>query len=145
MASGTADLQRDLGGAIMQSIFGALLTAGYAAAAGAAVAASGKNVDSNVEAELTKSFSSAADTAQRYPASVQDQIVAAAKTSFLKGDQWAYTAGIVAVLLGAALVYFMFPRFEDEKRLLASYEAEDAEQAAAEPELRTGKSLETTA
>jgi len=145
MASGTADLQRDLGGAIMQSIFGALLTAGYAAAAGAAVAASGKNVNSNVEAELTKSFSSAADTAQRYPASVQDQIVAAAKTSFLKGDQWAYTAGIVAVLLGAALVYFMFPRFEDEKRLLASYEAEDARQAAAEPELRTGKSLETAA
>ena len=34
MASGTADLQRDLGGAIMQSIFGALLTAGYATAAG---------------------------------------------------------------------------------------------------------------
>ncbi len=32
MASGTADLQRDLGGAIMQSIFGALLTAGYATA-----------------------------------------------------------------------------------------------------------------
>ena len=30
MASGTADLQRDLGGAVMQSIFGALLTAGYA-------------------------------------------------------------------------------------------------------------------
>ena len=30
MASGTADLQRDLGGAIMQSTFGALLTAGYA-------------------------------------------------------------------------------------------------------------------
>ena len=39
MASGTADLQRDLGGAIMQSIFGALLTAGYAAAAAAAIAA----------------------------------------------------------------------------------------------------------
>ena len=38
MASGTADLQRDLGGAIMQSIFGALLTAGYAAAASAAIA-----------------------------------------------------------------------------------------------------------
>src|SRR5689334_5651774 len=64
MASGTADLQRDLGGAIMQSIFGALLTAGYAAAAGAAVAASGKNVNNTVQTELTKSFSSAADTAQ---------------------------------------------------------------------------------
>ena len=38
MASGTADLQRDLGGAIMQSIFGALLTAGYAAAMSASIA-----------------------------------------------------------------------------------------------------------
>ena len=32
MASGTADLQRDFGGAIMTSIFGALLTAGYSKA-----------------------------------------------------------------------------------------------------------------
>ena len=40
MASGTADLQRDLGGAIMQSIFGALLTAGYAAAVATAIASS---------------------------------------------------------------------------------------------------------
>ena len=44
MASGTADLQRDLGGAIMQSIFGALLTAGYASAMSAAIAASGQDV-----------------------------------------------------------------------------------------------------
>ena len=36
---GTADLQRDLGGAIMQSILGALLTAGYASAVAAAIAA----------------------------------------------------------------------------------------------------------
>ena len=144
MASGTADLQRDLGGAIMQSIFGALLTAGYAAAAGAAVAASGKNVNNTVQTELTKSFSSAADTAQRYPASVQDQIVAAAKASFLKGDQWAYTAGIVAVLLGAVLVYFKFPRFADEQRLLASYATEDAGEAV-RPDARKAKSLETAA
>ena len=37
MASGTADLQRDLGGAIMQSVFGALLTAGYASAFASAI------------------------------------------------------------------------------------------------------------
>jgi EmrB/QacA subfamily drug resistance transporter len=133
MASGTADLQRDLGGAIMQSIFGALLTAGYAAAAGAAIAASGKNVNSSVQTELTKSFSSAADTAQRYPTSVQDQIIAAAKTSFLQGDQWAYTAGIVAVLLGGVLVYLKFPRADEEKQLLAEYHTEDAAQSPAVP------------
>jgi MFS family permease len=123
MASGTADLQRDLGGAIMQSIFGALLTAGYATAAGAAVAASGKNVSDNVQSELTKSFASAADTAKRYPPNVQDQIVAAAKASFLHGDQWAYLAGIIAVLLGGVLVWFMFPKREAEQQLLASYES----------------------
>ena len=111
----------------MQSIFGALLTAGYAAAAGAAVAASGKNFNSSVQAELTKSFSSAADTASRYPPSVQDQIVAAAKTSFLQGDQWAYLAGIVAVLLGAVLVFFFFPKRQEEEELLARYRVEDAE------------------
>src|SRR5439155_16015682 len=125
MASGTADLQRDLGGAIMQSIFGALLTAGYAAAAGAMISSSGKDITSSTQAELTKSFSSAADTAARYPTSVQDNIIAGAKTAFLQGDQWAYTAGIVAVLLGAALVFFMFPKRAEERRLLAQYEAED--------------------
>jgi DHA2 family multidrug resistance protein-like MFS transporter len=133
MASGTADLQRDLGGAIMQSIFGALLTAGYAAAAGAAVASSGKSINSQVEAELTKSFSSAADTAARYPTSVQDNIVAAAKTAFLQGDQWAYTAGIVAVLLGAALVFVFFPRAERERELLAGYGGDDSAAASEEP------------
>jgi MFS transporter, DHA2 family, multidrug resistance protein len=137
MASGTADLQRDLGGAIMQSIFGALLTAGYAAAAGAAVAASGKHVNDSVQTELTKSFSSAADTAQRYPAGVQDNIIAAAKTAFLQGDQWAYLAGIIAVLLGAALVFFKFPKRDDEKRLLAEYDREDSSPSGDATDLRS--------
>ncbi len=126
MASGTADLQRDLGGAIMQSIFGALLTAGYAAAAGATIAASGsKAITSSVESELTKSFVSAADTAKRYPASIQHDIIEAAKASFLKGDKWAYVAGIIAVALGAVIVFFRFPRATEEKRLLEQYHAED--------------------
>jgi MFS transporter, DHA2 family, multidrug resistance protein len=125
MASGTADLQRDLGGAIMQSVFGALLTAGYAGAASAAFAGSGADVSDQVKSELTKSFSSAADTAARYPRSTQDAIVAAAKTSFLDGDQWAYLAGIVAVLLGGVLVYFLFPKRDEERRLLAGYQAQD--------------------
>ena len=120
MASGTADLQRDLGGAIMQSILGALLTAGYAAAATAAITASPHQAEitNNVQGELTKSFSSAADTATQYPR-YTEQIVAAAKTSFLQGDQWAYTAGIVAIILGAALVFFCFPKHDEEQRLLA--------------------------
>jgi EmrB/QacA subfamily drug resistance transporter len=127
MASGTADLQRDLGGAIMQSILGALLTAGYAAAAGAAIASSKQadEVNDQVAAQLTKSFNGAVAVAERYPKH-GDQIIAAAKQSFLQGDRWAYTAGIVAVLVGAALVFFLFPKHDEERRLLASYAADDA-------------------
>jgi EmrB/QacA subfamily drug resistance transporter len=130
MASGTADLQRDLGGAIMQSIFGAVLTAGYASAAGALVTSSGTNVTDSTQAELTKSFSSAADTASRYPASMQDQIIAGAKTAFLHGDQWAYLAGLIAVVLGAVLVFFLFPKKQEEDELLARYQAEDTGEPA---------------
>jgi MFS transporter, DHA2 family, multidrug resistance protein len=125
MASGTADLQRDLGGAVMQSILGALLTAGYAAAAGAAVASSGKDISDNVQNQLTKSFAGAEGIAEQYP-QYASQITAAAKTSFLQGDQWAYTAGVVAILVGAALVAFLFPKKEREEALLAQYQIEDA-------------------
>ena len=130
MASGTADLQRDLGGAIMQSILGAVLAAGYAAAISSAVAASPQKdqVTNQVESELQKSFSSAEQVAQQYP-KYQEQIIAAAKTSFLQGDDWAYAAGIIAILVGASIVFFLFPRKSDEERLLLEYQAEDAEPA----------------
>ena len=126
MASGTADLQRDLGGAIMQSILGALLTAGYASAVSAAIAGSpqASQVTDQVQAELTKSFASASDTAAQYP-QYSDQIIAAAKQSFVDGQDWAYMAGIVAVLLGFALVWFFFPKVDRERELLARYAAED--------------------
>jgi len=128
MASGTADLQRDLGGAFMQSIFGALLTAGYAAAVGAAIAGApnAAEITSSVQAQLTKSFSSATAVAQQYP-EYASAITEAAKTSFLAGADWAYGAGIVAVLIGAAIVFSLFPGKADEERLLAEYHAEDAD------------------
>jgi MFS family permease len=132
MASGTADLQRDLGGAIMQSVFGALLTAGYAAAASAAIASAPNNpaIDESVQNQLTKSFAGAESVAERYP-QYASQITAAAKQSFLDGDQWAYTAGLVAVLLGAVLVWFCFPKKEQEAALLARYHEEDVREAEA--------------
>ena len=66
-----------------------------------------------------------------------NQIIAAAKTSFLKGDQWAYLAGIITVLLGATLVFFAFPKKEDEERLLTEYRKEDEGQSRPTAGLRT--------
>ena len=132
MASGTADLQRDLGGSIMQSILGALLTAGYAAAFTKAIAGSpqGGQVSSGTQATLEKSFASAADLAQQHP-QYSDAILTAAKSSFVSGDKAAFSAGIVAVLLGATLVFFRFPKREQELALLDRYHAEDTAPAPA--------------
>jgi DHA2 family multidrug resistance protein-like MFS transporter len=124
MASGTADLQRDLGGALMTSIFGALLTAGYASAMGTAIATSGKDVSESTQAQLQLSFASAEDLAAQHP-QYASQITAAAQSSFLDGDQWAYAAAMVAVLIGMALVYRFFPKREVELELRASYHADD--------------------
>jgi EmrB/QacA subfamily drug resistance transporter len=127
MASGTADLQRDLGGAIMQSIFGALLAAGYAKAASGIIQSDGftQQVSDTIQTELTKSYAGAESIAAQYPQYAAG-ITAAARASFLQGDQWAYLAGIVAVLLGGVLVFVFFPKHDQEKALLAQYEREDA-------------------
>ena len=126
MASGTSDLQRDLGGAIMQSIMGALLTAGFATSVSKAIAAAPNKalITTNIENALTKSFSSAEAVAHQYP-HYAGAITAAASSSFVSGSNWAYAAGAIAIVFGAALIFFMFPGKEDEQRLLAEYQAED--------------------
>lgn len=126
MASGTADLQRDLGGAIFNSLFGALLAAGYAAAMTAAISATGdaSQVPATVTSSLTMSYAGAQTVAAQYP-QYASQITAAAKESFLAGDQYAYIAGIIAVLIGAALVFFIFPKRDQERAVLLAYHQED--------------------
>jgi len=132
MASGTADLQRDLGGAIMQSIFGALLTAGYAAAVASAIAAAPNKaqITASTQNQLEKSFSSATAVAHQYP-QYASAITAGAKTSFLQGANWAYAAGVIATVFGIALVFFLFPRKDDEQRLLGEYHTADSTQVKA--------------
>jgi MFS family permease len=130
MASGTGDLQRDLGGAVMQSIMGAILGAGYTAAIAKTLANEPANVKSQISAQihdaLTKSFGSAVDLASKYP-QYKTQIVQAAQQSFLEGANWAYLTGIVAMLLGAALVWFFFPTRERERALYRDWGTENSE------------------
>jgi len=127
MASGTADLQRDLGGAIFTALFGALLAAGYAAAMTTAIAAAPEGAAAPPAAisGLTMSYAGAQTVAAEYP-QYATQITAAAKSSFLAGDSQAYLAGIIAVLLGAALVFFVFPKAENERKLIEEYQTQDS-------------------
>ena len=127
MASGTADLQRDLGGALMTSIFGALLTAGYAAAMTSAIGSSGASskITESTQAQLTMSFEGAQAIADQ-PQNQQyaSQITEAAKQAFLQGDQWAYLAGLVMVVIGMLVVWRFYPKHSDEVALKAEYAKE---------------------
>ena len=127
MASGTADLQRDLGGAIMQSILGAILTAGYATSFAKQIAASpqASSVSNSVTDQMEKSYAGAAQIAKAYP-QYSDQIVAAAKQSFVDGQHWAYSVGVIAIGIGGLTVWKFFPNQEDEARLMAEYVSTDA-------------------
>jgi hypothetical protein len=82
-------------------------------------------VSSATEAQLQLSFASAENVAAATSPQDSEAIIAAAKSSFLDGDQWAYAAGLVAVLVGAVLVFFVFPKREREDALRASYHGQD--------------------
>ena len=127
MASGTSDLQRDLGGSIFQAVLGTFLTLGYAAAFSKAVAASpeASAVSAQTRSELTASFSSASTVAEQFP-QYQSAIVSAAEKSFLQGSSWAYGAGAVFIFLGAVLVFFAYPSREKAMAMFADYQKEDA-------------------
>jgi len=132
MASGTTDLQRDLGGSIMQAVMGSLLTIGYASAYGAAIAATpeASDVAANTRSALQLSFASAQQVASQYP-QYSTQIIDAARSSFLDGANFAYSAGVIASIVGAVLVALRFPGQQGELDLAAQYRQQDA--VGAEP------------
>jgi hypothetical protein len=95
------------------------MTAAIAAAPQAA------EVSPTVTDQLTMSYAGAEAVAEQYP-QYASQITEAAKASFLDGDDEAYLAGILAVLVGAALVFFVFPKADREREVLAEFHRIDA-------------------
>lgn len=70
------------------------------------------------------SYAGATAVAQKYT-HYADEITAAAKTGFLDGDEQANIAGILSVLIGAALVFFLFPKLDEDRTLLIGYSQQD--------------------
>jgi DHA2 family multidrug resistance protein-like MFS transporter len=131
MASGTSDLQRDLGGSVFQAVLGTFLTLGYAASFSQQVAASpdASQVSAATQSQLSASYASATKVAEQFP-EYQSAIVSAAQESFLQGAGWAYAAGALFIVMGALLVFFAYPSKQKALDLFAEYEQEDAQVTA---------------
>ena len=127
MASGTADLQRDLGGAIMQSIFGALLTAGYASAAGVA--------DLELRAGRHREHAGRVDEVvlerrrhgvAAYPPSSRRRSSPARRPHSCRATSGPTSPGWSRSSSAPSLVFVCFPKQDEEEALLARYATEDA-------------------
>lgn len=131
MASATSDLQRDLGGSIMQALLGAVLAAGFAASFARQIAASAEaqSVSAEVTQALQASYASALRVAEQYP-QYATQITQGATQSLLDGAFFAYLIGAVAIVVGATVVAIFLPGFAREQELVAGYAREDADSAA---------------
>lgn len=126
MASATSDLQRDLGGSIMQALLGAILAAGFAASFRRQIAASpdAASATEAVTRALQASYASALNVAKAYP-QYRDEILAGATQSLVTGAWAAYVVGAVAILVGAIIVGVFLPGRAQETQLVAAYARAD--------------------
>ncbi len=128
MGSATNDLQRDLGGAIMQAIMGSLLVVRYASS----MRDSFQNVPPDRQAELTdqavtlmtSSYSGAAQVAQTLPNTDSTILLQWASNAFGAGSGLAFAFALLSVVAGMVLVWITFPRKAEEEKVEAEYAAE---------------------
>ena len=125
MGSATNDLQRDLGGAIMQAVMGTLLVVRYARditdAFNSAPADEQSQLSDQAISLMTQSFTGAEQAAQSLPAQYSAGLLEAAKQAFTDGSNVAYAAGLVAVIAGLVIVVTLYPRKAKEAQVLEQY------------------------
>jgi len=133
MGSATTDLQRDLGGAVMQSVLGALLTLRYshyfAEAFTEVPAARMQALGDEAAASIADSFGGAAEVARNLPQADAAKLMDAAREAFTQGSHVAIATAVAVAVAGLVLVLVAFPRKDREVQTEAAYAAEDARPA----------------
>lgn len=123
MGSAFLDLTRDLGGAVLQAIMGAILAGAYAARILADLAglppAQAAQVSASAANQMASSFEGAAEVAKSYPQAGAEQVVAAASAAFVDGKTSAIGVALLLTLAGLALVLLAYPRRQQEEAYYA--------------------------
>ena len=135
MGSATNDLQRDLGGAIMQAVMGTLLVVRYSKditdAFNAAPAAEQSELSNQAVTLMTESFTGAEQVAQSVDPQYAASLIEAAKQAFTDGANVAYASALVAVAIGLVIIVALYPRKQEEEQILAQYAETDTVPAPA--------------
>lgn len=124
MGSATNDLQRDLGGAIMQSVMGSLLVVKYSADLTASLntvpESERQSVSDQAVALMTQSFAGAESVAAGLPQVPAQTLMGWAQTAFLQGANWAFAFALGMVVVAGVLVAVFYPKHEDELHRLSA-------------------------
>jgi DHA2 family multidrug resistance protein-like MFS transporter len=125
MGSATNDLQRDLGGAIMQAIMGTLLVARYSSEFGKAFASAPSSeqsqLTSDAVSQMLSSFAGAETVAKSLPSADQQTLISAAQEAFTAGSNLAFAFAWAATVAGLIVVLRYFPKKDEEVRLETQY------------------------
>lgn len=134
MSSGSADLTKDLGGAVFQALLGTLLAVAYSdyftKAFTTLPPAEASQLGSRAAQEIGSSYQGAEAVAATIPGADATQLIAAAQQAYTDGKMVAIGVAVGSVLLGLALVWWKYPKVAEERRLFAGIAAENQSSAA---------------
>jgi len=129
MGSATNDLQRDLGGAIMQSVMGSLLVVRYASSLTESLSGVPEDQRQQVTDQtvtlMTSSFAGAEQVAASIPQADAATLTQWAADAFARGSGLAFAAALLAVAIGMVIVAFGFPGKKAEIAVEEKYAALD--------------------
>ncbi len=124
MGSASADLTKDLGGAVFQAILGTLLTIAYSQyfvrAFASLPTAQAQKLGTQAAAEISSSYAGARHVAATLPGADADKLVAAARDAFTDGKTVAIVFALVSTLVGIVLVLWKYPRHAAEVEELSA-------------------------
>lgn len=127
MSSGSADLTKDLGGAVFQALLGTLLAIAYSDYFSRAFAslppAQAQELGNRAAQEIGSSYEGAQAVADTLPGADATQLIAAANQAFTEGKSTAIAVATACVLLAISLVWWKYPRVSDERRLFDEIDA----------------------
>ncbi len=129
MSSASVDLTKDLGGAVFQALLGTLLAIAYSKYFRAAFAelptAEAQALGNRAALEIGSSYEGAEAVARTLPSADSKQLVDAAMRAFTDGKEVAIAFALASVLAGLGLVWWKYPRLDEERRIIAGIRGVD--------------------
>ena len=129
MSSGSADLTKDLGGAVFQALLGTLLAVAYSSYFAKAFTtvppAEAQQLGTRAAQEIASSYEGAEAVAASLPGADASQIIAAAQQAFTDGKTAALAVALACVAIALVLVRWKYPRHDEELTLFGQIDAEN--------------------